>query len=168
MSEVSLSRTGIFAFLDDESREQVAGYGDVISTRTGDVLLLEGEVNTHLFFILEGKYNVTTSELRNPVHLDTLGKNDSFGEVAIFNPDKASATVTCIEAGRLWRLDSTGLQQYLYDSPASGCAVILGLNILLSRRLRRGNAVIRFNEIVPSFISVRIKARETARLPEKS
>jgi len=165
MSEVTLSRAGILSFMDDESRALLAGYGDLITTQPGQVLIKEGDVNTHLYMVLDGKFNITTSALGNPVHLDTVGKSDCIGEVAIFHPDRASATVTCLQAARLWRIDVTGLQQFLSDWPTAGCAVILGLNILLSRRLRRANAVIRFNEIVPGFLSVRVKARETARLP---
>ena len=164
MSQTTLTRAGVFAFMDDEARTALADYGDVFSTEPNQVVILEGETNIHFYTILKGQFEVHTSALQSPVHLDTLGKNDCFGEVAIFHPDRASATVTSLEAGELWRTDVERLQQFLSDYPTAGCAVLLGINILLSRRLRRANGVIRFNEIVPGFLSVR-KSREMVRLP---
>jgi len=159
MSQVILSRTGILAFMDEESRRQFASYGSLVSTAPREVLIREGEVNTHLYIVLGGTFNVTTEALGNEVHLDTVGAGDCLGEVAIFNPDRASATVTSLQAGQLWSIDVDSLQQYLLDWPSSGCAAILGINIILSRRLKRANGMIRFHEIVPGFLSVRSQKR---------
>jgi CRP-like cAMP-binding protein len=159
MSQVILSRTGILAFMDEESRRQFASYGSLVSTMPGEVLIREGEVNTHLYIVLNGTFNITTEALGNEVHLDTVGAGDCLGEVAIFNPDRASATVTSLQAGQLWSIDVDSLQQFLLDWPSSGCAAILGINIILSRRLKRANGMIRFHEIVPGFLSVRSQKR---------
>jgi CRP-like cAMP-binding protein len=159
MSQVILPRTGILAFMDDESRREFASYGRLVSTLAGQVLLREGEVNTHLYIVLSGTFNITTEALGNAVHLDTVGAGDCLGEVAIFHPDRASATVTSLHSGKLWTIDVDSLQQFLLDWPSYGCAAILGINIILSRRLKRANAVIRFNEIVPGFLSVRSQKR---------
>ena len=159
MSQVILSRTGILAFMDEESRRQFASYGRLVSSAPREVLIREGEVNTHLYIVLGGTFNVTTEALGNEVHLDTVGAGDCLGEVAIFNPDRASATVTSLQAGQLWSIDVDSLQQYLLDWPSSGCAAILGINIILSRRLKRANGMIRFHEIVPGFLSVRSQKR---------
>ena len=61
--------------------------------------------------------------------------------------------------GRLWTIDASALQDFLYACPEYGCAALLGIDIILSRRLRRTNEVIRQNEIVPGFLSVRAKRR---------
>jgi len=165
MSQITLSRTGILAFMDDESRQKFVEYGGVVSTKPGEVLIREGEVNVHLYIVLGGIFNVSTAALGNEVHLDTVTKGDCLGEVAIFNPDRASATVTSLQAGQLWCIDAEHLQKFLLDFPGSGCAAILGINIILSRRLKRANGVIRFNEIVPGFLSVRAKTRVGGQKP---
>jgi CRP/FNR family cyclic AMP-dependent transcriptional regulator len=163
MSHFSLPRSGILAFMDDESREQFAGYGQVISTSPGEVLIREGDVNTNLYVVLDGKFNITTGSQGNEVHLDTVGAGDCLGEIAIFHPNRASAVVTSVQSGRLWSIDADSLQRFLLDWPSDGCAAIIGINIILSRRLKRANAVIRFNEIVPSFLSVRSQKRLAGR-----
>ena len=159
MSQAILSRTGILAFMDDESREQLARYGRRLSTIPGQVVIREGEENGFLFIVLSGTFNVTTRVKGNEVHLDTVGKGDCLGEVAIFHPDRASATVTSLDAGELWSIYVDPLQEFLLDRPSGGCAAILGINIILSRRLKRANAVIRSNEILPCFLSVRSQRR---------
>jgi CRP-like cAMP-binding protein len=155
MSQVILARTGILAYMDDESREQFAAYGTAVSTSPGEVLIQEGAVNTRLYIVLSGTFNITTHLQRKEVHLDTVSAGDCVGEVAIFNPDRASATVTSLIAGRLWTIDADSLQEFLTDWPSAGCAALLGIDIILSRRLRHATAVIRAHEIVPGFISVR-------------
>ena len=90
-------------------------------------------------------------------------RGDCLGEVAIFEPGRASATATCREEGQLWCMDAEHLQQFLLESPHGGCALILGINTLLSRRLKRANATIKTNAIVPRFLSVRSRTRAGAR-----
>jgi CRP-like cAMP-binding protein len=159
MSPTILSRTGILAFMDDESREQLARYGRRISTIPGQAVIREGDENGFLFIVLGGTFNVTTRVKGHDVHLDTVGKGDCLGEVAIFHPDRASATVTSLGAGELWSIYVDPFQEFLLERPAGGCAAILGINIILSRRLKRANAIIRSNEILPCFLSVRSQKR---------
>ena len=63
MSQVILPRTGILAFMDDESRQKFATYGSVVSTAPGEVLIQEKEVNTRLYIVLSGSFDVSTEAL---------------------------------------------------------------------------------------------------------
>jgi CRP-like cAMP-binding protein len=163
MSPVVLPRSGILAFMDDDSRRQFASYGAPVSTTPGQVLIREGQVNRTLYVVLSGTFDISTEALGNKVHLDLVGAGDCLGEVAIFNPDRASATATSLQEGRLWSIEVDALQEFLLDWPGSGCAAILGINIILSRRLKRANNIIRSSEIVPGFLSVRSQKRIAGR-----
>ncbi len=159
MSSTILPRSGILAFMDDHAREQFGSYGSVITTTAGQVIAREGEINHHLSVVLAGTFNITSEVSGHEVHLDTVGVGDCLGEVAIFNPDRASATVKSLTHGQLWTIDAAALQDFLYEWPEYGCAALLGIDIILSRRLRRTSEIIRQNEIVPGFLSVRAKKR---------
>ena len=159
MSSIHLPRSGILAFMDDHAREQFGSYGSVTSTTPGQVLMREGEVNTKLYIVLAGTFHIFCEVNGQEVQLDTVSVGDCLGEVAIFNPDRASATVKSLHHGRLWTIDAAALQDFLYAWPEYGCAALLGIDIILSRRLKRTNAVIRHHEIVPGFLSVRAKKR---------
>jgi CRP-like cAMP-binding protein len=153
--------------MDDEARDRLAGYGRVIATTPGQVLIAEGTTQKSLYIVLTGIYNVSTQAKGKPVHLDTVCEGDCLGEIAIFHPNTASATVTGLVEGKLWMIDDSALQNFLLECPSDGCAAVLGINIILSRRLKRANGLIRANEIVPSFLSVRSqKHTATAQLPD--
>jgi CRP-like cAMP-binding protein len=163
MASINLPRTGILAFMDDESRALFASYGSQLTTGPGEVIIREGQPNMRLFIVLSGNFHVSTQSTGHEVHLDTVAPGDCLGEVAVFQPGVASATVTSADVGELWYIEVEQLQQFLIESPHAGCAAVLGINTILSRRLKRANSVIRSNQIVPSFLSVRTKKRpETA------
>jgi len=162
MADFILPRLGILSFLDDEYRELLTGYGTIKATDAGEVVIKEATPQTHLYVVIAGVYTVTTQARGREVQLDTVEAGDCFGEVSLFQPGPASATVTSVPAGQLWFMESGHLQQFLFDAPHAGCGLILGINTVLSRRLKRSNAVVRANEIVPAFLSVRSRKRTDA------
>ena len=165
MSEAVLQRQGVLAYLDDESLAVLAPYGEVVETRALETVIAEGSVNTRLYIVLAGMFNVSTRAQGKEVLLDTVAPGDCLGEVALFTPDRASASVISLQAGKLWAIDAPRLQDFLNDYPEAGCAAILGINVILSRRLKKANDAIKFHEIVPGFLSVRAKHRaETSKL----
>ncbi len=165
MSNVILPRLGILTFMDDEYRGQLAAYGQAVATEPNQVILREGERSRTLYVVLAGTFRITLGASGQEVTLDTVGEGDCLGEISVFEPGLASATVTSVEAGQLWSIESEPLQQFLSESPYGGCALILGINTLLSRRLRKATSVIKVSQIVPSFLSVRASRRGGGKPP---
>jgi CRP/FNR family cyclic AMP-dependent transcriptional regulator len=159
MPKVILPRQGILTFMDDDYRSQLAAYGQVVATEPDQVILREGEASRTLYVVLAGTFRITLGATGQEVTLDTVGAGDCLGEISVFEPGLASATVTSVEAGQLWSIASEPLQQFLGEAPYAGCALILGINTLLSRRLRKATSVIKVSQIVPSFLSVRASSR---------
>jgi len=162
MSQVILPRSGILTFMDDEMREQLTAYGSVIATTPNQIVIREGTVSKTLYVVVAGTFIITTGQPGQEIRLDTVSVGDCLGEISVFEPGLTSATVTSAEAGQLWCLDTENLQDFLRDWPYAGCALVLGINTLLSRRLRKATSVIKLNQIVPSFLSVRAKKRAGA------
>jgi CRP/FNR family cyclic AMP-dependent transcriptional regulator len=159
MSNVLLPRLGILAFMDDDDRAQLATYGYDVATEPKQVLLNEGAESQILYFVLAGTFSITVAAPGRDAYLDLALAGDCLGEISLFEREPASATVTSSEKGRLWAIDSDSLERFLQDWPLPGCALILGINTLLSRRLRKATAVIKVGQIVPSFLSVRSRNR---------
>jgi CRP-like cAMP-binding protein len=159
MADFILPRVGILSFMDDDYRAQLTAHGQILPALPGQTVIAEGAEAKYLFIVISGTYVVTCKANDRDVHLDEIVEGDCLGEVAIFEPGRASATATCREEGQLWCMDSENLQQFLLESPHGGCALILGINTLLSRRLKRANATIKTNAIVPRFLSVRSRTR---------
>jgi CRP-like cAMP-binding protein len=161
-SKVILPRLGILAFMDDEYRDHLFAYGREIATEPEEIILSEGVDSRTLYLVLAGTFAVTVTSPGEQMTLDSVGPGDCLGEISLFEPGAASATVTSKEKGKLWAIDSDPLQQFLQDWPLAGCAMVLGINTLLSRRLRKATSVIKVGEIVPSFLSVRTRNRARA------
>ncbi|MFA9565162.1 MAG: hypothetical protein ACERLM_10730, partial [Acidimicrobiales bacterium] len=68
-----------------------------------------------------------------------LHSGESIGEVNIFDPDVASATVAGVEYAQVWRVDLKSLEDYLQERPVSGAHVLIGIAKQLSQRLREAN-----------------------------
>ena len=162
MSEYILPRTGILSYLDDEGREHLTSYGKIMATTKDQVIIEDGKQQLCLYLILEGTFRVSKKVGEQDLYLDTLQVGECFGEVAIFMPGHATATVTSEGPGKLWYMEVENLQQFLLDSPHAGCGLILAINTILSRRLKRANSIIKTNSIVPSFLSVRSRKRAEA------
>jgi CRP/FNR family cyclic AMP-dependent transcriptional regulator len=159
MSNVILPRIGILAFMDDEYREHLAAHGHEVATEPQQILLRQGVESRTLYVVLSGAFIIAVGQPGDELTLDTVGEGDCLGEISLFEPGAASATVTSSGKGRLWAIDSEALQQFLQAWPLAGCALVLGINTLLSRRLRKATSVIKVGEIVPSFLSVRTRNR---------
>jgi CRP/FNR family cyclic AMP-dependent transcriptional regulator len=159
MPNVILPRLGILAFMDDEYRSLLATYGREIATEPKQILLTEGVDSRTLYMVLSGSFVITVKAEGGSMTLDSVGAGDCLGEISLFEPGAASATVTSAEKGKLWAIDSEALQGFLQDCPLAGCALILGIDTLLSRRLRKATSVIKIGQIVPSFLSVRSRNR---------
>jgi CRP-like cAMP-binding protein len=159
---MSLSRLhpgGVLSFLDQESIGVLDQYGTTMPVQAGQMLIQEGQVQITLYVVVAGVIEVYRVAAGNEVHLADLLPGDCFGEVSIFQPDVASAHVRPKEPSELWAMTTENLQSFLGEYPHAGCALMLGINMLLSQRLARACEMIRNNSIVPGFLSVRKRLR---------
>ncbi len=166
MPDHFLPRTGIFSNMDDEMRQQVITYGSVLNTNPGQPLVTQGKPQKHFYVVLGGTFEVTTDGPLSPIKLETVSVGDCFGEINLFDPGLASANVVSAEYGMIWFTDAVMFQLFLFEHEIAGCALLLGINTLLSRRLKSSNQVVRNNQIIPSFLSIRNRKHLTAALPD--
>lgn len=82
----------------------------------GQVVVWEGQPQDALYIVLHGKLSVSQSvrgELESV--LAELGPGASFGELAVFDPAPAAATVTAEERAVLWRVERRGIDRLVGD-----------------------------------------------------
>lgn len=155
MAEITLPRMGPLVYLDEEALTVLSGYGVSHVFPKGTEIIRQDERQLNLYIVLTGRLEVITTVNRREVRLAELSYGDCFGEVAIFEPGTASATVRALEDSQLWYLDVDNLQTFLQEYPHAGCGLILGVNTILSQRLQQANKLIKTSQIVPGFLSVR-------------
>ena len=76
--------------LNGADLEVIARQADQVDVPAGEVLAREGDIGHEFFVIEEGTAEVT----RNGDVLDRLGPGDFFGEMALVEEDRRTATVT--------------------------------------------------------------------------
>lgn len=165
MAETALPRSGPLVYLDEEALSVLSGFGVCHIFPKGTVIIRQDERQLNLYIVLSGALEVITTVNHREVRLATLGVGDCFGEVAIFEPGTASATVRATEDSQLWYLDVENLQTFLQQYPHAGCGLILGVNTILSQRLQQANKLIKTSQIVPGFLSVRSRRAFAAPTP---
>jgi CRP/FNR family cyclic AMP-dependent transcriptional regulator len=85
----SLERVPLFAGLSPKEREKVARWSDTVDLPAGKHLLDEGRLPHEFFVILDGEVEV----LHGGERLATLGPGDFFGEIALIEHGRRTASV---------------------------------------------------------------------------
>ncbi len=104
-------------------------YGD------GQVIIRQGEVGDRMFIVQEGKVRVAREAEGRSVHVGTLVAGDVFGEMAIFEKEARSATVTAEGNARVLSIDRAGFLRRIHEDPSLAYRIIQQM----SRRLRHAD-----------------------------
>ncbi len=102
-------------------------YGD------GEVIVREGEIGDRMFFIRSGHAKVTRVIGGNEVHIADLKEGDIFGEMAIFEREKRSATVRASGEAVILSIDKTGFLRRMHEDPS----LVFRVLQQMSERIRR-------------------------------
>ncbi|MCX6151909.1 MAG: Crp/Fnr family transcriptional regulator [Ignavibacteriales bacterium] len=122
----------IFADLDKETLEKIAGLGKKKIYPKETVILLEEEVGSALFVITKGKVKVArTSTDGREVILTILSESDFFGEMAILDGLNRSATVTATEESELFIIQRNDFIDLLKTHPEVSIALLQELTARL-------------------------------------
>lgn len=135
----SLPQMGFASEFDPEERAQLGNFGEFISLTDGDVLIQEGDKQDSLFLVVMGTFHVQTEVTGRPVLLGTMKAGDTVGEVNIFDPGNASASVVSKSISTVWKIDRARLEQYLEAHPRTAARLLVNVSTQLSKRLRKTN-----------------------------
>ena len=89
MDAKKLESIPLFEKLSRKDREKVARWADEVDVPTGYRLLDQGRLPHEFFLVEEGTVEVT----KDGAHLTNLGPGDFFGEIAILEHDRRTASV---------------------------------------------------------------------------
>ena len=111
-------------------------YGRLIPA--GQVIFRENEEGEEMFIIQDGKVRISRNINGNEHILAVLGKGDFFGETAIVNRVKRTATATAVTATHLLTFDRQGFHGMIEKNSK------IAMNIIdkLCRRLQSANSQI--------------------------
>ena len=135
-----LEMINVFPFLLELTPEEVSCAEEhmfEMLVPKGDVVIHEDEPGAFMCFIIEGSLEILK---KNPsgedVVIDTVGHGESFGEMAVLQETKRSASVIAITDCTLLVLTAKGFNLLLAEHPRVAASLLRSLAILLSKQLR--------------------------------
>lgn len=100
--------------------------------RDGEEIIREGETGNCMYVIQEGRVDVLVKKDGQEVHVRTLGKNDFFGEMAIFEHEVRTATVRALGKARVLTIDKKNFLRGIHEDPSLAFRIVE----TMSHRLR--------------------------------
>ena len=126
--------------LKQDDRELLSSYGEFFPGHPGNVIIEEGAIQTEVFVVVSGKLEVhAKQDDGSEILLAQIGPGETLGEISLFNPGPATATVTAVEFSQLWRIADEDLMHFMEENPGAGNVLLRTLASILAQRLRQMN-----------------------------
>lgn len=117
--------------------QRVAAYFTLSETPEAGTIFREGDEGTFMGIIHSGKVSVLKADSGDrPVQVATLKKDKTFGEMAVLDGERRSATCVAATPCNILTLSRESLDRMTGECPRIGAKVIRAIAITLSRRLR--------------------------------
>ncbi len=119
----------------------------------GEVLLSEGEAGDELYVLLRGELRISKrTKEGEPYTMALVSEADDpvFGEFAMLDRERRSATVTAERAGELLVLRREDFEAFASEHPAAGLEIMrqLARGLVAELRLANENTVLLFEALV--------------------
>ena len=152
---------GIVEFLSNDEREVLSGYGEFVPVQDQQVLIEEGQAQDSLYLLAAGKLEIFTQISDRRVNLGTVEPGQCVGEVNMFDPKDASASVCGEGFSQVWRIDRTQLEGFMNENPVVAAKFLIGIASQLSKRVRQANDTLTSaKDAVPMLVDRLKEARE--------
>ena len=126
--------------LTDEELAAVAGLFTIRKAHSKEGVLEEGTVVSRFCIICEGVMHVRRLAQKREVLLGRLGPGMFFGEINLFDPGTATASIYAMKETTLAVCDYESLRDFMSDNPATGYKLVSAMMSEMSRRLRSTSA----------------------------
>jgi CRP/FNR family transcriptional regulator, cyclic AMP receptor protein len=139
LEEISsmLADSELFSHLSAPELNAAAHYFGTNKVSEDEVIFSEGDVGAFMGIVHSGSIAVIkTNQNEDLVEMVKLGHGRAFGEMAVLDGERRSATCRATEDSILLTLSREALDKMLEEHPRIGARVIRAIAISLSRRLR--------------------------------
>jgi CRP-like cAMP-binding protein len=140
LSKPTLPTFSWIGHLKEDDRDLLSSYGEFFPGHPGTVIIEEGAMQTEVFVVISGKLEVHAKQEDGSVALLAgIGPGETLGEISLFSPGPAAASVTAVEFSQLWRIADTSLMEFMEENPGAGNLLLRTLATILAQRLRQMN-----------------------------
>lgn len=131
-----LPAIGIVENLAGEDRALLCSYGSFQFLQPGGVLIEQGSQQESLYLVLHGELHAVRRDEGREILLGLIRQGESIGEVNIFDPGTASATVRAVTPTQIWHIERAALNDFFQTYPEASVTLAVHIASILSRRLR--------------------------------
>lgn len=131
----------IFRDLTDAELEAFSKLLTIREVKQGERILQEGSPVNRLSIVCEGTVHVRRLAQTREMLLRRLGVGDFFGEINLFDPATATASIYAMKSPtRLAEVDYDTLREFMGANPAVGYKLVTAMMTEMARRLRQTSA----------------------------
>jgi CRP-like cAMP-binding protein len=129
----ALQKYSLFGGLLEDQIERILPLMEQEDYEPGDDIIVEGERNDRIRFILEGRVAV----VKGGIVLSEFGTGDFFGEMEVLDVMPSAATIKSLSTVQVISISNKSLREVYKLDIKSFSLIIMNLARDLSRRLRR-------------------------------
>ena len=137
-----LKKIDIFAGLTVGELAAVASIAEEQKNHANEIIIKEGDLGDTLFLMIAGEVSVIKGHgTSQAVEIDRMQSNDYFGEMALFEDDKRSATIETLRPSSFLILHKQEFKEVVREYPLialHACKVLSARVRRLSRKLVDG------------------------------
>ena len=136
------------AQMTEENTMDLGALGKVY--QNGETIIRQGEIGDCMYVVQDGQVEVIRDAGNNEVQLAILGKNEFFGEMAIFEHEIRSATVRALGTARILTIDHKNFLRRIHEDPSLAYRIME----VMSNRIRRLTEDVIHLKQVPSILDL--------------
>jgi CRP-like cAMP-binding protein len=92
--------------------------------KEGEVIVRQGETGNCMFVIQDGEVEAVAEADGKELKLRTLGPNEFFGEMALFEKETRTATIRAIQPTRVLTIDKKNFLGGIHEDPSLAFRVV--------------------------------------------
>jgi CRP-like cAMP-binding protein len=131
------------AFLRTLTDEELAAFSNLLTSRNfapREQIIEEGTPVSALYLVCDGVVHIRRLAQKREMLLGRLGVGGFFGEINLFDPGVATASIYAMKPTQVAFVDYESLRTFMAANPATGYKMLSAMMTELSRRLRQTSA----------------------------
>ena len=134
-----LPAIGVFADLSEDSIEALASHGEFFVCEDRQQIIERGAFNDTFLFLIQGELEVYTEDHDTGEFLASVKPGESLGEINLFSPAAASASVYAVQRSLVWGIKYGEFEAFVESSPRDGNLILVKIIQELGQRIRMVN-----------------------------
>lgn len=132
----------LFHEIYDDEVEEIIADCMVASYSPGDYIIRQGDTNTDICVLLQGRAKVTVDKDGSEHYIAELSKGDLFGELVLINETERTANIIAEDQCDVLIMTYENFFSYFNKKPKVFALMVLNVTRLITKRLKGSNQAI--------------------------